>query len=133
MGGGLFSFTHQMGLMAKVSGCSFPNSLLMSEENEPNFQALARLWLARDPRSQVMGEEERERVVQRLAEALKRRRETTDHSKQDVGLVVNVDRDHLVPGKGLSDEAFEQLLGFLKERIENPENPPDHGLENRDN
>ena len=119
--------------MAKVSGCSFPNSLLMSEENEPNFQALARLWLARDPRSQVMGEEERERVVQRLAEALKRRRETTDHSKQDVGLVVNVDRDHLVPGKGLSDEAFEQLLGFLKERIENPENPPDHGLENRDN
>ncbi|MCA9778965.1 MAG: hypothetical protein KC800_19690 [Candidatus Eremiobacteraeota bacterium] len=105
----------------------------MSEDAEPNFHALARLWLARDPRSQIMGEDERERVVQRLAEALKRRRQSTDHSKQDVGLVVNVDRDHLVPGKGLSEEAFEQLLGFLKERIENPENPTDHGLENRDN
>jgi len=119
--------------LSEVSGDSVPNSLLMSEENEPNFHALARLWLARDPRSQVMGEEERERVVQRLAEALKRRRQATDHPKQDVGLVVNVDRDHLIPGKGLSDEAFEQLLGFLTERIENPENPTDHGLENPDN
>ena len=97
--------------LSEVSGDSVPNSLLMSEENEPNFHALARLWLARDPR----------------------RRQATDHPKQDVGLVVNVDRDHLIPGKGLSDEAFEQLLGFLTERIENPENPTDHGLENPDN
>ena len=79
-----------------------------------------------------MEPDEKERVVERLAEALKKRREATDHPKQDVGLVVNVDRDHLIPGKGLSDDAFDQLLGFLKERIENPEKPEDHGLETGD-
>jgi hypothetical protein len=102
-------------------------------ENEPNFEALARLWLARDPRSHLMSEEDKERAVVRLAQALQKRRQSTDHSKQDVGLVVNVDRDHLVPGKGLTDEAFDQLLGFLKERIENPDEPEDNGLENPNN
>ena len=105
----------------------------MSDENEPDFEALARLWLARDPRSQIMSGEEKERAVSRLAEALRKRRQSTDHAKQDVGLVVNVDRDHIVPGKGLTDEAFDQLLGFLKERIENPDKPADHGLENPNN
>lgn len=90
-------------------------------EQEPDFRVLAWLWLKRDPRSQSMTEEEQERVISRLAEALKKRRDQTDHSKQDVGLVVNVDRDHFEPGKGLSDEAFEQLLGFLKERIDKPD------------
>ena len=99
-------------------------------ENEPNFEALARLWLFRDPRSHIMNDEEKERAVDRLARALRERRQSTDHSKQDVGLVVNVDREHLIPGKGLTDEAFDQLVGFLKERIENPDNPEDQGLEN---
>jgi hypothetical protein len=102
-------------------------------DSQPNFHALARLWLSRDPRSHIMDDDEKERVVERLAGELRKRRQSTDHAKQDVGLVVNIDRDHLVPGKGLSDDAFEQLVGFLKERIENPDNPEDHGLENPNN
>ncbi|MFA5506793.1 MAG: hypothetical protein WC314_17020 [Vulcanimicrobiota bacterium] len=100
--------------------------------NEPDFHALARLWLARDPRARTMNPDEQTRIVGRLAEALKKRRESTDHSHQDVGLIVNVDRDHLVPGKGLSDEAFTQLLGFLQERLENPDKSEDPGLEKPD-
>ena len=102
-------------------------------QNEPDFEALASLWLARNPRSSIMSDEDKARAVERLAQALRKRRQSTDHAKQDVGLVVNVDREHLVPGKGLSDEAFDQLLGFLKERIENPDDPEDHGLEKPNN
>jgi hypothetical protein len=87
-------------------------------DEQPDFQALAKLWLARDPRAQEMDDESRAKIVSRLAEALKRRRQATNHSEQDVGLVVNVDRDSILPGKGLAEEAIEQLTKFLQERID---------------
>ena len=96
-------------------------------EEEPNFEALAKLWLARDPRAANMPPEAQAKIVARLAEALKQRREKTDHKKQDVGLVVNIDRDNLIPGKGLAEEAIEQLTQFLKERIEYDQHEPDKG------
>lgn len=90
--------------------------------DEPNFRALAALWLARDPRAQDLDESTREAIVTRLAEALKRRRQGTDHSHQDVGLIVNIDRDQFESGKGLAEEAIEQLTRFLQERIEEERN-----------
>lgn len=87
-------------------------------DQEPNFEALAELWLARDPRAESLPAEARAKIVSRLAEALKQRRQSTDHASQDVGLVVNIDRDNIVPGKGLAEEAIEQLTRFLQERID---------------
>jgi hypothetical protein len=87
-------------------------------DETPDFQALAQLWLARDPRAEALPPEAREKIVARLAQALKQRRQKTNHSHQDVGLVVNVDRDNIIPGKGLAEEAIEQLTKFLQERID---------------
>ena len=87
-------------------------------EDTPDFQALAKLWLSRDPRSQQMNEEAKAKAVERLAKALEAKRQATDHAEQDVGLVVNIDRDNIVPGKGLAEDAIEQLTQFLKERID---------------
>ena len=87
-------------------------------DNTPDFEALAALWLDRDPRSQNLSPEEREKAVLRLAEALRQRRDSTKHSDQDVGLVVNVARDEIEEGKGLSKAALEQLSRIVQERIE---------------
>ena len=90
-------------------------------DETPDFEALARLWLGRDPRSENLPQDAREKIVARLAEALKKRRSSTDHAAQDVGLVVNIDRESIVPGKGLAEDAIEQLTEFLQERIDNSE------------
>lgn len=100
-------------------------------EEEPNFEALAKLWLARDPRAANMPPEAQAQIVARLADALKKRRQKTDHKNQEVGLVVNIDRDNIIPGKGLAEEAIEQLTQFLRERIES-EHPMDENDENSD-
>lgn len=87
-------------------------------DETPNFRALAELWLARDPRSEALPPEAREQIISKLAKALERRRKGVNHQHQDVGLVVNIDRDNIVPGKGLAEEAIEQLTRFLQERID---------------
>ena len=51
--------------------------------DEPNFEALAELWLARDPRSQNLTPEAKAKIVSRLASALRKKRESTDHPAQD--------------------------------------------------
>jgi len=48
-------------------------------DETPDFEALARLWLGRDPRSENLPQDAREKIVARLAEALKKRRSSTDH------------------------------------------------------
>lgn len=90
----------------------------MTDDENPDFQALAELWLSRDPRSQELTPEERLKIVSRLATALETRRNSTDHAKQDVELVVNVPREDLEPGKGLSQHALDQLAQIIKERLE---------------
>lgn len=87
-------------------------------DDTPDFEALAHLWLSRDPRAAELDEDAQAKIVARLAKALKARRDQTDHSAQDVGLIVNVDRDNIIPGKGLADSALDQLTNILKERIE---------------
>lgn len=87
-------------------------------EDLPDFRALAELWLARHPRSQELDESTRETIITRLATALKDRRNSTDRSLQDVGLVVNIDRESMSADKGLAEDAIEQLTRFLQERIE---------------
>lgn len=86
----------------------------------PDFKALAELWLSRDPRSAEMDPEARAKAVERLAEALRKRRESTDHEAQEVGLVVNIDRDEILKN-GLSESALEQLTQIVRERIEENE------------
>ena len=66
----------------------------------------------------ALDEDRQESLVSRIAEALSRRRETEKPDDEDVGLVVNIDRDHFQPGGGLSDVALDQLGDFLQERID---------------
>lgn len=87
-------------------------------EELPDFRALAALWLARDPRSAGLDEEAKTKIVARLARALENRRSSTDHSLQDVGLIVNIGRDSLTADQGLAEDALDQLTQFLQERIE---------------
>ena len=99
-------------------GLSFMVELSMSNTEEPDYQRLAELWLARDPRTEQMDSHSRAQAVARLATALKARRQSVKHSDQDVGLVVNVDRDSFVPGQGLSSDTLDQLTHFIQERID---------------
>ncbi len=87
-------------------------------EEQPDFLSLAELWLSRDPRSQDLDEDSRSRAISRLAEALRSRREGTHHPDQDVGLIVNVPRESLIPGKGLDEDALDQLSQYIQERID---------------
>ncbi len=87
-------------------------------EDLPDFRALAELWLARHPRSQELDESTRETIVARLATALENRRSSTNPSLQDVGLIVNIDRESMSADKGLAEDAIEQLTRFLQEKID---------------
>lgn len=84
----------------------------------PDFQALAELWLQRDPRSNELDPEKRQQIVDRLASALEKRRDTAKPVDHDVGLIVNVPREDLESNGGLSGDILDQLAAFLKERIE---------------
>ena len=85
---------------------------------EPDFKALAEAWVANDPRMNALDDDRREAMVSRLAEALSRRRKTQTPNDTDIGLVVNVDRDHFKPGGGLSETALDKLTEMVQERID---------------
>ena len=72
-----------------------------------------------DPRMRELDGDRREALVSRLAEALSRRRSLQTPDDTDIGLVVNVDRDHFrKDGKGLSEAAMQQLTQLVQERID---------------
>lgn len=85
---------------------------------EPDFKSLAEAWVANDPRMNELDGDRREAMVGRLAEALSRRRNLREAEEKDIGLVVNVDRDHFRPGGGLSEDALQKLTEFVQERID---------------
>lgn len=86
---------------------------------EPDFKALAEAWVDNDPRMRELDGDRREALVSRLAEALSRRRSLQTPDDTDIGLVVNVDRDHFrKDGKGLSEAAMQQLTQLVQERID---------------
>ncbi len=85
---------------------------------EPDFKALAEAWAANDPRLNELEGDRREAMIGRLAEALSRRRNLQAAEERDIGLVVNIDRDHFRPEGGLSEAALEQLTEFVQERID---------------
>ena len=85
---------------------------------EPEFKVLAEAWVARDPRMEGLDGDRKEALVSRLAEALSRRRGIQKEESADVGLIVNIDRDHFRPGQGLSSEALDKLTEFVQERID---------------
>jgi hypothetical protein len=85
---------------------------------EPDFKALAEAWVANDPRMQDLDPERREALVGRLAEALSRRRKYEKPEDEEIGLVVNVDRDHFRTDRGLSETAMRQLTKLVQERID---------------
>jgi hypothetical protein len=60
----------------------------------------------------------REALVSRIAEALSRRRSRQTPDDTDIGLVVNVDRDHFQPGRGLSEAAMRKLTELVEQRID---------------
>lgn len=86
---------------------------------EPDFKALAEAWVANDPRMQGVDGDRKEALIGRIAEALSRRRGYQKEEAADVGLIVNVDRDHFRPGQGLSSAALDKLTEFVQERIDN--------------
>lgn len=85
---------------------------------EPDFKALARVWMERDPRMKDLKNDRREALVDRLAEALARRRASEQQDASDIGLVVKVDRGHIEDDGRLSSEALKQLSEFVQERID---------------
>ncbi len=87
---------------------------------EIDFEALARAWVEGDPRSRELARSDPERagrLVLRLARALEeRRREQGGAELPERGdLVIQVDRSRFVPGRGLDEEALDQLVGYLEE------------------
>jgi hypothetical protein len=87
-------------------------------QDEPDFQTLAALWLARNPRSEELDETTRSAVVKRLAQALEARRASIGQIDHEADLVVNVDRGHFTAGERLPEDAVEQLTRFVQERID---------------
>ena len=85
---------------------------------EPEFKVLAEAWVGKDPRMEGLDGDRKEALVSRLAEALARRRGIQEEESPDIGLVVNIDRDHFRPGQGLSSEALDKLTEFVQERID---------------
>lgn len=85
---------------------------------EPDFKALAEAWVANDPRMNELDADRREALVSRLAEALHRRRDNQTPDDTDIGLVVNVDRDHFRTDRGLSESAMRKLTELVQERID---------------
>jgi hypothetical protein len=90
---------------------------------EPDFKALAEAWVATDPRMNELDHDRREALASRLAEALSRRRDSHTPDDKDIGLVVNVDRDHFrSPGDGgtprMSESAMQKLTELVQERID---------------
>ncbi len=81
---------------------------------EPDFEALAASWVEGDPRTQELEPERRERLLKRLAEAMKNRRQ--DQMKDQRGdLVVKIDPDRLGGKFGLDESALDELVGFIQE------------------
>jgi hypothetical protein len=85
---------------------------------EPDFKALAEAWVDNDPRMRELDGDRREVLISRLAEALSRRRSLQTPDDTDIGLVVNVDRDHFRTGRGLSESALRKLSELVQERID---------------
>ena len=93
---------------------------------EPDFKALAESWVANDPRMAELDSDRREALVSRMAEALSRRRKHEKPEDTDIGLVVNIDRDHFRTGsdsvtsgdRGLSEAAMRRLTELVQERID---------------
>lgn len=92
---------------------------------EPDFKALAEAWISNDSRIDDVDGSRRELLVGRIAEALSRRRKYEEAQEQELGLVVNVDRDHFSTSHGLSEAALEQLTDFVQERIDQDLKPRD--------
>lgn len=85
---------------------------------EPDFKALAEAWIANDPRMQELDADRKEALVGRLAEAMSRRRNSQTPDDTEIGLVVNVDRDHFNSGGGLSETAISKLTQMISDRID---------------
>lgn len=90
---------------------------------EPDFKALAEAWVSNDPRMSELDGDRREELVSRLAEALHRRRGNQIPDDTDIGLVVNVDRDHFHNGR-LSEAALSKLTELVQERIDQESRNP---------
>jgi hypothetical protein len=85
---------------------------------EPDFKALAEAWVANDPRMSDVDPDRREALASRLAEALSRRRSYEKADDEEIGLVVNVDRDHFRTDGRLSEAAMRKLTELVQERID---------------
>ena len=87
---------------------------------DPDYEALARAWVAGDPRSSGQARQDPEwasRVAARMAEALEKRRREVAPSEAEGDLVVHVDRSRFT-GAGLDTEALEQLAHYIQEVAE---------------
>ena len=101
------------------------------EGQEPDFEALARAWVANDSRLSALARdkpEQAEGLVARIAEGLKRRRqavrETTPPLEENGHLIVNVARDRFDPKSGLDSRALDQLSEMLGELQQEDDPPP---------
>lgn len=84
--------------------------------DEPDFEGLAKAWIAGDPRLQGMDPERARALAVRLAEALdRRRRGVAEPGPVEEHLVVNVHPSRLDPEKGLDPDALDQLTEFVEE------------------
>jgi hypothetical protein len=100
------------------------------DAEEPDFEALARAWVANDPRLSALVQQSPEKaagLIARLAHSLAQRRESVQQSQPPVvppsveplsengSLVVNIGRDRFDPRTGLDSEALDQLSEFLND------------------
>lgn len=83
---------------------------------EPDFNALAEAWVDKDPRTLNLDPERRSKLVARMAKALESRWSHQAQEQEDIGLVVNVERNLLSP-EG-AEETLSQLTDFVQERID---------------
>lgn len=90
---------------------------------ESDFTEIAKAWVDGDKRTENLEGERREKLVARIAAALAARRASTPQDDTNVGLIVNIDKDGFVPGKGLKEDVLTKLTEYVQERIE------DEGLE----
>jgi hypothetical protein len=88
----------------------------MQDEDAPDFEALASAWVGNDARLREVQPAQAQGLVERLAEALRKRREAVAQAEpQDGRLVVNIDRSRLDPKTGLDPQALDELARLIEE------------------
>ena len=88
---------------------------------EPDFKSLAYAWLDGDKRSadlRATDPERHERLAERLAQALAKRRAQAEPPIDDAdSLIVTIPEERFT-SQGLDSGALDQLEGYLQEHIE---------------